>query len=79
MKRATESGYWPLYRFDPRNERPMTLDSKELTFDYESYLNGENRYALLKKEFPEEAERLFALNKEDALRRFEKYRRMAGE
>ena len=78
MKRATESGYWPLYRFDPRNERPMTLDSKELTFDYESYLNGENRYALLKKEFPEEAERLFALNKEDALRRFEKYRRMAG-
>lgn len=25
-RRAVESGYWPLYRFDPRKENPLTID-----------------------------------------------------
>ena len=79
MKRATESGYWPLYRFDPRKEHPMTLDSKAPTRDYLEYLDGENRYASLKKSFPEEAARLFVASKADAERRFERYQQMAAE
>ena len=79
MKRAVESGYWSLYRYDPRKENPMTLDSKEPTMDYMEFVAGENRYASLTKTFPEEAERLFEQGKEDALRRFDHYRRMAQE
>ena len=79
MKRAVESGYWSLYRYDPRKENPMTLDSKEPTMDYLDFVAGENRFASLTKSFPEEAERLFEQGKEDALRRFDHYRRMAQE
>ena len=79
MKRAVESGYWALYRFDPRKERPMTLDSKASTMDYLEFVAGENRYASLTKTFPEEAERLFERGKEDALRRFDRYRRMTQD
>ena len=57
----------------------MSLDSKEPTRDYLEYLDGENRYASLKKSFPEEAERLFAASKEDAERRFAHYRQMAEQ
>ena len=79
MKRAVESGYWSLYRYDPRKENPMTLDSKEPTMDYLDFVAGENRFASLTKSFPEEAERLFVQGKEDAQRRFDHYRRMAQE
>ena len=79
MKRAVESGYWSLYHYDPRKENPMTLDSKEPTMDYLDFVAGENRFASLTKSFPEEAERLFEQGKEDALRRFDRYRRMAQE
>ena len=77
MKRACEAGYWPLYRYNPAKEQPMSLDSKEPTRDYLEYLEGENRYASLKKTFPDEAERLFAASKEDAERRFAHYRQLA--
>ena len=77
MKRAVESGYWALYHYDPRKENPMTLDSKEPSMDYMDFVAGENRYASLSKSFPEEAERLFEQSKEDALRRYDRYRRMA--
>ena len=79
MKRAVESGYWSLYHYDPRKENPMTLDSKGPTMDYLEFVAGENRFASLTKSFPEEAERLFEQGKEDALRRFDHYRRMAQE
>ena len=79
MKRATEAGYWPLYRFNPRDEQPMKLDSKEPTRDYLEYLDGENRFASLKKSFPEEAARLFVASKEDAERRYARYQQMAEE
>ena len=79
MKRAVESGYWSLYRYDPRKENPMTLDSKEPTMDYLDFVAGENRFASLTKSFPKEAERLFEQGKEDAMRRFDHYRRMAQE
>ncbi|MGN0072459.1 MAG: pyruvate:ferredoxin (flavodoxin) oxidoreductase [Coriobacteriales bacterium] len=77
MKRAVEAGYWHLYRYDPRKEQPMSLDSKAPSASYESFLDGEVRYASLKKSFPQEAEQLFKLGSEDAARRYEKYRKLA--
>ena len=76
MKRAVESGYWLLYHYDPRKEQPMTLDSREPQISYEEFLDGENRYASLRKSFPENAEKFFAQGSRDARERYEKYRRM---
>ena len=77
MRRAVEAGYWHLYRSDPRKDQPMQLDSKEPSTSFQEFLEGEVRYASLKRSFPEEAERLFELSAEDAQRRYEKYRALA--
>ncbi|MDD6768663.1 MAG: pyruvate:ferredoxin (flavodoxin) oxidoreductase [Coriobacteriaceae bacterium] len=77
MRRAVEAGYWHLYRYDPRKDQPMQLDSKEPSASFQEFLEGEVRYASLKRSFPEEAERLFELSAEDAQRRYEKYRALA--
>ncbi len=69
MKRAVESGYWNLYRFDPSKEVPMQIDSKEPTMDYYEFLQGETRFQALEQTFPENAKVLFAQAAEDAMRR----------
>ncbi|MBQ0042167.1 MAG: pyruvate:ferredoxin (flavodoxin) oxidoreductase [Lachnospiraceae bacterium] len=76
MKRAVESGYWPLYHYDPRLENPMVVDSKEPTLDYEEFLDGETRYASLKKTFPENAKELFAQGAKEAKERYARYKAM---
>ena len=76
MKRAVDAGYWLLYRYNPNEEKPMKLDSKEPTLDYEEFLEGETRYAALKRTFPEHAESLFKAAKEDSGVRYQKYKNM---
>ena len=76
MKRAVDAGYWLLYRYNPNEEKPMKLDSKEPTLDYEEFLEGETRYAALKRTFPEHAESLFKAAKEDSGVRYNKYKNM---
>ncbi|MBS7305547.1 MAG: pyruvate:ferredoxin (flavodoxin) oxidoreductase [Lachnospiraceae bacterium] len=76
MKKAVESGYWYLYRYDPRKEVPMQLDSKEPNIELEEFLDGENRYSVLKKTFPENAKELFAIAKTDSRNKYEKYKKM---
>ncbi len=77
MKRAVDSGYWFLYRYNPENEKPFTLDSKEPTMDYEDFLKGETRYSALELTFPENAKELFAIGKKAAQAKYEKLRKMA--
>jgi len=74
MKRAVNAGYWTLYRYNPNADRPMTVDSKEPSMDYEEFLDGETRYAALKRTFPEHAQTLFKAAKEDALERYRHYK-----
>ncbi len=59
MKRAVEAGYWFLYRYNPEAEPKFHLDSKEPSLNYEEFLDGEVRYASLKRTFPENAKELF--------------------
>jgi len=74
QKQAVASGYWPLYRFDPRlkeqGKNPLQLDSKPPTFDFEEYAYGENRYRSLKQSKPEAAAALLKLAKADATGRY---------
>ena len=76
MKRAVDAGYWTLYRYNPSEEQPMKVDSKEPSLDYEEFLDGETRYAALKRTFPEYAEALFQTAKEDADARYRYYKAM---
>lgn len=74
MKRAVDAGYWTLYRYNPNAEKPMTVDSKEPTMDFAEFLDGETRYAALKRTFPEHAEVLFKEAKADAEANYKKYK-----
>ncbi|MDR0852802.1 MAG: pyruvate:ferredoxin (flavodoxin) oxidoreductase [Clostridiales Family XIII bacterium] len=76
MKRAVDAGYWNLYRFDPRKEKPFTLDSKEPKLDFHEFLSGEIRYSSLEKTFPENAKRLFAQAEKDAKAKYEYYKKL---
>ena len=79
QKKAVECGYWPLYRYNPELENPMTIDSKEPTGDYQEFIKGEVRYTTLAKMFPEAAEKLFAKAEEDAKYRLKSYKKLAGQ
>lgn len=76
MKKAVESGYWFLYRRNPKNEKPFTLDSKEPNRSYEDFLLGETRYSALNKTNPENAKKLFEKSKQDALQRYNKLKKL---
>ncbi|MDO4219056.1 MAG: pyruvate:ferredoxin (flavodoxin) oxidoreductase [Synergistaceae bacterium] len=74
MADAVASGYWTLYRYDPRKERPLTIDSKEPSKPLEDFLLGETRYESLTRTFPESAKVYFAKASDDAKKRYEKYK-----
>ena len=40
---------------------------------------GQNRYAALAKEFPDSADRLFAVTEKEAREKYENYRKLAEE
>lgn len=76
MKRAVDSGYWTLYHYNPLEEKPLSVDSKQPQMDFQEFLDGEVRYASLKKDFPENAEKLFALGEKQAKERYEHYKHL---
>lgn len=78
-KLAVESGYWPLFRYSPK-EQKLYLDYKNPNFDkYEEFLNNENRYTMTKLVNEKRAKEMFEENKKNAMKRFEYYKRMANE
>jgi len=80
-KLAVESGYWPLYRYDPRltveGKNPFQLDYKEPDGTLHDFIMGEVRYNSLTRSFPEEAKRLHKKLEEDVNERYKKYKSMA--
>jgi pyruvate-ferredoxin/flavodoxin oxidoreductase len=82
-KRAVESGYWPLYRYDPRlmaeGKNPLQFDSGEPNGSIHDFLMGEVRYAALTKTFPGEAERLHKQLEESIIARYKMYKAMAEQ
>jgi pyruvate-ferredoxin/flavodoxin oxidoreductase len=79
-KKAVESGYWHMYRFNPMLEaegkNPFQLDSKQPDYSkFQDFLKNEVRYTSLVKAFPAEAARLFTAAEENAKWRYESYKR----
>jgi len=62
QKLATDSGYWPLFRYDPRlkaeGKNPFQLDSRPPKVAFRDYALNENRYRMLRQINPASAERL---------------------
>ena len=77
MKKAVDTGYWFLYRYNPDTVPRFHLDSGEPTLPYQDFLDGEVRYASLKRTFPDNAAALFAEGAALARERWEKYRRLS--
>ena len=73
-KKAVLSGYWHLFRFDPRlklaGQNPFQLDSKEPTEDYKEFINNESRYNSLKRFYPERADILFEKAHQSSIDRY---------
>ena len=82
-KRAVDTGYWHLYRFDPRlkkeGKNPFQLDSKEPKEPFMDFINSEVRYTSLRKTFPEMADELFAAAEKNAKQKYETYKKMAEQ
>jgi pyruvate-ferredoxin/flavodoxin oxidoreductase len=82
-KKAVDSGYWHLYRFNPdlseQGQNPFSFDSKEPTMSFREFIMGEVRYASLQSAFPDRAEELFAGAEKYAKIRYDSYKRLAEQ
>ncbi|MDR3541065.1 MAG: pyruvate:ferredoxin (flavodoxin) oxidoreductase [Desulfosporosinus sp.] len=82
-KKAVDSGYWHLYRFNPelmdQGKNPFSLDSKEPTTSFREFIMGEVRYSSLLNTFPESAEELFVGAEKYAKVRYDSYKRLADQ
>ncbi len=80
-KKAVQSGYWNLFRFDPRRklagENPFILDSKAPTMEYQEFVNNEVRYNSLIRQNPDRAKELFGKAEKNAKEKYEQLVKMA--
>jgi pyruvate-ferredoxin/flavodoxin oxidoreductase len=80
-KEAVNSGYWPLFRFDPRlaveGKNPLQLDSKAPSISFADFAGKQNRFRMLKKSNPEQAKELMDASAKDFAARFALYQKLA--
>jgi pyruvate-ferredoxin/flavodoxin oxidoreductase len=78
---ATETGYWPLYRYDPRlveeGKNPFQLDSKAPKLALQEYAYQENRYRMLVQADPESAAELLKHAQAAVNTRWKRYEELA--
>jgi pyruvate-ferredoxin/flavodoxin oxidoreductase len=81
QKLAADSGYWPLWRYDPRHagagEHPFHLDSRKPKLPLSAFTEREARFAMLARAHPEEAARLAELAQHDVDERWHVYEQLA--
>ena len=81
MKLAVESGYWLLYRYDPRlvgsGKKPLQLDSKAPKIGLREYVKGENRFTIVERQNPEVFEKLMDAAQAEIVRRRALFEKLA--
>jgi pyruvate-ferredoxin/flavodoxin oxidoreductase len=79
---AVESGYWPLYRYDPRrlgtNESPLELDAKEPSMSLADFMEAETRFRITENANPAAYKDLVAQAVIHAQRRADILKKIAG-
>jgi pyruvate-ferredoxin/flavodoxin oxidoreductase len=82
QKAAVASGYWPLYRYDPRKlaagEPPLELDSDEPDLPLEDFMAAETRFKITERHDPAHYAKLVAMAKTDIDAKFRRLRALAG-
>ena len=81
QKLAVDSGYWPLYRYDPRRieagENPLQLDSPAPKIDLGLYVRNETRYRMVEQAHPEQFRHLLAAAQREVRNRFAAHENLA--
>jgi pyruvate-ferredoxin/flavodoxin oxidoreductase len=82
QKLAVETGYWPLYRFDPRRldagANPLQLDSRAPSADLVQLLQAEGRFATVERQHPDRFHQLLANARREIETRQALYQYLAG-
>ncbi len=80
QKEATDSGYWPLFRYDPAREADgapgLKLDSRKPTIPFREFAAKEARFAMLAKVNPEHSAELMGKAQQDIDNRWHLYEQM---
>ena len=80
QKMAAESGYWPLYRYDPtreeRGDHALHLDSRKPSIAFREFALTEARFSMLARTSPAVADELMTLAQEDIDDRWHLYEQM---
>ena len=83
QKLAVDSGYWPLYRFDPRRDSEtgssLRLDAGEPKIKVSKFLLNEARFRMLQASDPSQSESLIAATQSDCEHQGRYLRRLAEE
>ena len=81
QKLAVDTGYWPLYRYDPRHasagEHPFNLDSRAPKLPVSEFMSREARFAMLARARPADAAELGDLAQHDVDERWLVYEQLA--
>jgi pyruvate-ferredoxin/flavodoxin oxidoreductase len=82
MKEAVETGFWPLYRYNPTVEagkNAFQLDSRGIDVEkLEDFMYKQGRFSVLRKSDPTRAESLYKLMHEDVIARWNYYQQLAA-
>ncbi len=78
QKAAVKSGYWPLYRVDPREQTPFSLDSRKPSMPLAEFAATETRFTRLGAVAPEEAAEIEKLAQRDVSERWAAYENEAA-
>jgi pyruvate-ferredoxin/flavodoxin oxidoreductase len=81
QKMAVDSGYWPLYRYDPmlssEGKNGFQLDSKVPSLALKDYIYTEGRYRILQQSDPAAAKHLLGLAQQGVNERWKYYKQLS--
>jgi pyruvate-ferredoxin/flavodoxin oxidoreductase len=82
QKAAVDSGYWPLFRYNPEernnDHNGVTIDSPAPKVELGSFRESEQRFKVLQSIAPERAKELAERAQDEAQHLFERYSRLTG-
>ncbi len=82
QKLAVDSGYWPLFRYDPRlaakGENPLRLDSAAPKVDLAKFMANETRFGILRNVNPARADELAAQAQAQVRQHYALYQHLAS-
>jgi pyruvate-ferredoxin/flavodoxin oxidoreductase len=81
QERAVDSGYWPLFRYDPRKvaagESPLKLDSPAPKIDLGQFVQNESRFRQVEAANPEGFRKMMEQAQRDVREKYALYEQLA--